>query len=87
MVHLKGGGVDLNVVILNSDFEGQILVRSAIANEVILLCLPPKTTHITQPLHVAVYRKMKIEAADIISKAKLIKSDLWLSKKKTSLLC
>lgn len=36
------------------------LIRSAIANDVILLCLPPKTTHITQPLDVAVYRKMKI---------------------------
>lgn len=31
------------------------LIRSAIANDVILLCLPPKTTHITQPLDVAVY--------------------------------
>ncbi|KAL4227912.1 hypothetical protein ACF0H5_013351 [Mactra antiquata] len=39
------------------------LIRSAIANGVILLCLPPKTTHITQPIDVAVYRKMKIETA------------------------
>ncbi|WAQ96793.1 hypothetical protein MAR_029483, partial [Mya arenaria] len=52
------------------------LIKSAIASDVILLSLPTKTTHITQPLDVAVYRKMKIEAAGIMSHAKLIKSDV-----------
>lgn len=60
------------------------LIRSAIANDVILLCLPPKTTHITQPLDVAVYRKMKIETAKIVNQAKMVKSDLWISKKQVS---
>jgi len=43
-----------------------------------------KTTHITQPLDVAVYRKMKIETARVISQAKMVKSDLWVSKKQVS---
>ena len=60
------------------------LIKSAIANDVILLCLPPKTTHITQPLDVAVYRKMKIETAKVMSQAKLIKSNLWVAKKNVS---
>jgi hypothetical protein len=67
------------------------LIQSAIANDVIILCLPPKTTHITQPLDEAVYRKMKIvyrkmkiEAAKIMSQAKLIKSDLWVAKRNVS---
>lgn len=47
------------------------LLKSAIANDVILLSLPPKTTHILQPLDVAVYRKMKIETAKVMSQVLL----------------
>ena len=43
-----------------------------------------KTTHITQPLDVAVYRKMKIETAKLVNQAKMVKSDLWISKKQVS---
>jgi hypothetical protein len=61
------------------------LIRSAIANYVILLCLPPKTSHITQPFDVAVYRKMKIETAiKVVSQATMVKSYLWISKIKVS---
>lgn len=60
------------------------LIKSAIENDIILLCLPPKTTHITQPLDVAVYRKMKIETAKLVSQSKMLKSDLWISKKQVS---
>ena len=47
------------------------LLKSAIANDVILLSQPPKTTHILQPLDVAVYRKMKIEMAKVMSQVLL----------------
>ena len=40
-----------------------MLIDSALKNDVILLCLPSKTTHILQPLDVAVYKNMKIETA------------------------
>ena len=60
------------------------LIRSAIENNVILLCLPPKTTHITQPLDVAVYRKMKLETTKVISQLKMLKSDAWVGKNKIS---
>ncbi|CAG2245714.1 unnamed protein product [Mytilus edulis] len=57
-----------------------MLIDSALKNDVILLCLPSKTTHILQPLDVAVYKNMKIETA----KTSMLKSDLWVSKKNVS---
>lgn len=60
------------------------LIDEAIKNDIILFCLPPKTTHITQPLDVAVYRKMKIETTKLMSQVKLVKSDHWVSKKNVS---
>ena len=60
------------------------LIRSAIANDVVIMCLPPKTTHITQPLDVAVYRKMKLETSKVMRQAKMIKSDLWVAKRNIS---
>ena len=35
------------------------LIDAAIANDVILLCFPPKLTHILQPCDVGIYRAMK----------------------------
>ena len=67
-----------------SSHIGVDLIRAAIENDVVLFCLPPKTTHITQPLDVAVNGKMKIETAKVASQAKMIKSDLWISKNKVS---
>ncbi|VDI05779.1 Hypothetical predicted protein [Mytilus galloprovincialis] len=61
-----------------------MLIDSALKNDVILLCLPSKTTHILQPLDVAVYKNMKIETAKQVSNAKMLKSDLWVSKKNVS---
>ncbi|VDI13101.1 Hypothetical predicted protein [Mytilus galloprovincialis] len=61
-----------------------MLIDSALKNDVILLCLPSKTTHILQPLDVAVYKNMKIETTKQVSNAKMLKSDLWVSKKNVS---
>jgi hypothetical protein len=41
------------------------LIRSAIANDVIMLSLSSKTTHITQPLDVSVFRKIKIKTSNL----------------------
>ena len=37
------------------------LIDMAIANDIILLCFPPKLTNILQPCDVVVYRRMKAE--------------------------
>ena len=57
------------------------LIDLAIANDIILLCLPPSTTHITQPLDVVVYRKMKAELSKVMNQSKMLRSDLWVSKR------
>ena len=36
------------------------LIRYAKANNIILFCLPPHTTHITQPLDVSVFKPLKV---------------------------
>lgn len=61
-----------------------MLIECAIENNVILLCLPSKTTHILQPLDVAVYKTMKTETAKQISHAKMLKTNFWVSKKNVS---
>ena len=58
------------------------LIDSAIANEVILLCFPPKLTHILQPCDVVIYRKMKAEVSKIMRQVKMLRGDLWVNKSK-----
>ena len=41
------------------------LINAAIDNNIILYCLPPHTTHILQPLDVAVYRPLKVHYSGI----------------------
>ena len=36
------------------------LIRFAKANDIILFCLPPHTTHVTQPLDVSVFKPLKV---------------------------
>ena len=56
------------------------LIECAQQNNVILLCLPPHTTHFLQPLDVSVYRSLKSHFSKTIHNARLLKSDLWISK-------
>ena len=57
------------------------LIDKAIENSVILLCLPPHTTHMLQPLDVAVYRSLKNELNQLVSQARMFSFNLWISKK------
>ncbi len=56
------------------------LIDLAIANDIILLCFPPKLTHILQPCDVGIYRKMKSELSKVMHKVKMLRGDLWISK-------
>ena len=58
------------------------LIETAIANDVILLCFPPKLTHILQPCDVAIYRKMKAELSQVMQQVKMLRGDYWISKQK-----
>ena len=58
------------------------LVEKAIENEVVLVCLPPHTTHVLQPLDVAVYRSLKASFSCLVNSAKLLNSNIWISKAK-----
>ena len=49
-----------------------------------LALLATITPHISQLLDVAVYKKMKIESARVISQTKMVKYDLCVSKKQVS---
>lgn len=56
------------------------LIDLAIKSNVILLCLPPHTTHLLQPLDVAVYKALKVELSKIVNKAKDVNQAVWISK-------
>ena len=56
------------------------MIEAAMANNVILLAMAPHTTHMCQPLDVAVFRSFKAELGKIVKDCQLIRSDLWVSK-------
>ena len=56
------------------------LIDQAIANDVILLCFPPKLTHILQTCDVAIYRTMKAELSKVMHQVKMLRGDCWVSK-------
>ena len=56
------------------------LIDLAIANDVTLLCFPPKLTHILQPCDVALYRTMKVELSKVVHQVTLLRGDCWISK-------
>ena len=56
------------------------LIDLAIANDVILLCFPPKLTHILQPCDVAICRTMKAELSKVMHQVKMLRGDCWISK-------
>lgn len=62
------------------------LIDKAIENNVVLMCLPPHTTHLLQSLDVAVYKSLKAKLSKTLGAARLLSPDLWISKKNFSAL-
>ena len=58
------------------------LIDAAIANYVILLCFPPKLTHILQPCDVGIYRSMKANISSTMQQIRLLRGDMWINKGK-----
>ena len=58
------------------------LIDAAIENNVILLCFPPKLTHILQPCDVVMFRKMRAEISNTMRQIKMLRGDMWVSKNK-----
>ena len=58
------------------------LIDMAISNDVVLLCFPPKLTHILQPLDVAIYRRMKSELSHVMHQVKMLRHGCWINKSK-----
>ena len=50
---------------LGAHFSGAV-IEECLTNNVIFICLPPNSTHLCQPLDVAVFRPMKVEWRDIL---------------------
>ena len=59
---------------------GIALIDAAIANDVILLCFPPKLTHILQPCDVGIYRAMKANISNSMQHSRMLRGELWLNK-------
>ena len=56
------------------------LIHIARENNVILLALAPHTTHLCQPLDVAVYRSFKIHLSKLVKFGQALRGDLWIAK-------
>ena len=56
------------------------VIQTARENNVILLALAPHTTHLCQPLDVAVYRSFKIQLSKTVKIGQALRGDLWISK-------
>ena len=56
------------------------LIEKAIEEDVILLCFPPKLTHILQPCDVGIYKTMKAELSKVMGSLRMIRSNLWINK-------
>ena len=61
---------------------GPELIDRAIENNVILLCFPPKLTHLLQPCDVVLYKPLKNHLATIMRQVKMLRGELWVSKNK-----
>ena len=57
------------------------LIESARESNVILLALAPHTTHICQPLDVAVYKSFKSHLGKLVKLGQALRGDLWIPKK------
>lgn len=56
------------------------VITLARENNVILLALAPHTTHLCQPLDVAVYKSFKTNLSKLVKLGQALKGDLWISK-------
>lgn len=56
------------------------VIQSARAHNVILLALPPHTTHICQPLDVAVYKSLKTNLSKTVKLGQALRGNLWIAK-------
>lgn len=57
------------------------LIESAIRHNVTLFALAPHTTHICQPLDVAVYKSFKAHLGKLVNWGKAMKGNFWVPKK------
>ena len=56
------------------------LIDAAIENQVILLCLPSKMTHLLQPCDVSIFKKMRSEISHLMTQIKMVRGENWVSK-------
>ena len=56
------------------------VIKMAKENNVILLALAPHTTHLCQPLDVAVYKSFKVHLSKLVKLGQAVRGDLWISK-------
>ena len=56
------------------------LIAAAIQNNIILLCLPSKLTHILQPCDVGVIKKMRTKISKTMNQLQMTRGDAWVSK-------
>ena len=59
---------------LGSHFYAKV-IEACKTNDILFICLPPNSTHLCQPLDVAVFRPLKVEWKDIL--------DTWRRKSKS----
>ena len=60
------------------------IIKLAQENNVVLLALAPHTTHLCQPLDVAVYKSFKVHLSKLVKLGQAIRGDLWISKSNVS---
>ena len=58
------------------------LIDAVIKNDGILLCFPPKMTHILQPCDISIYRSMKGNLSQIMQQLNMLRGELLGSKSK-----
>lgn len=57
------------------------LIQKAKEENIFLFVLVPHTTHICQPLDVAVYKSLKVHISKMIKIGQALRGDLWIAKK------
>ena len=58
------------------------LIDLAIENNIVLLCFPPKLTHILQPCDVVVFKRMKSEISRVMHQVRMLRGDVWINKQR-----
>ena len=65
-----------------STHMGPELIDLAMKNQVVLMCFPPKTTHVLQPCDVGIYKCMKAELRRSLQLVKLLRGHDVIEKRK-----